>query len=166
MTRWLWRLVLLGAVVAVGVWAWHLLFPGAEQVIRKNLAALARAACVPANEAPMTKLANTLKVASFFAEDAEIIVDVPGQSLQTLRGRDRIREAVGAVRNLVSSLKIELVDITVTPSLDGQSAVVRLTGRADVPGEGTPNVQELKVEFKKLGGDWLITRAETVKTLR
>jgi ketosteroid isomerase-like protein len=166
MTRWLWRLVFLAAVVAAGIWLWRVLFPGPEQVIRKNLTALARAACVVPNEAPMTKLANTLKVASFFTQDTEVILDLPGQSMQTIHGKDRIREAVGATRNLVTSLKVELVDVLVTVSGDRKSATVHCTGRGDLPGDSNPMVQEFKVEMQKVDGDWLISRAETVRTLR
>jgi hypothetical protein len=47
---------------------------------------------------------------------------------------------------------------------DPVSAVANLTAKANVQGELVP--QELKIEFRKVGRDWLIERVSTVKTLR
>jgi hypothetical protein len=165
MTRVLWRLILLAAVVFVAIWLWRHFFPGPEQAIRKNLAELAQAACVTPNEAPVTKLSNTLKIASLFAEDAELTLDVPGQLKQTISGRENIRTAVAGARSMVTSLKVEFLDVDVNLSSDKRSAAVRLTAKGDIPGETTPQVQELKADLKYIDGHWLIYHAETVKTL-
>jgi hypothetical protein len=41
-----------------------------------------------------------------------------------------------------------------------------VTLRAQVHGERDYIIQEVKIDFVKTEGDWLITRAETVRTLR
>ena len=53
-----------------------------------------------------------------------------------------------------------------TMAPDRQSAVADLTAKAAVPGQKDFEVQEMKFVLKKINGEWLITRAETVKTFR
>jgi hypothetical protein len=166
MKTWLVRLVLVGALGSLGFWAWSFLFPTPEHVIRKELAELARAASIAPNEAPLTKLAKTQKLLSFFAGDAQVTVDVPGRSAQTFNGHDDLQQAAMGARSMLNNLKIELVDVVVTVGADKQSAVANLTAAATLPGEKIPEVQELEMGFKKADRDWLITRVETVKTLR
>jgi hypothetical protein len=166
MRDWLFRLVLLGTVAAVGFWAWRLFFPTPEHIIRKELSELAVAASISPNEGALTKLAKTQKLASFFCTNAQIAVDVPGRSIQTLTSREDIQQAAMSARMMLSSLKVQFVDIIVSIGADRQSAVVHLTATANLPGEKLPEVQELKIGFKSSNHDWLIDRLETVKTLR
>ena len=42
------------------------------------------------------------------------------------------QKAAGAARNMLNSLKVEFVDVTVTVDADGNSALARMTARADV----------------------------------
>jgi len=49
---------------------------------------------------------------------------------------------------------------------DNQSAVATLTGKGRVAGESDFFVQELKFTLKRVEGEWLIYRVETVKTFR
>ena len=88
MKRWLFRIVALAILAAVGWWAWGMLFPDPEQVIRKRLGELAEAAAVPAHEAPLAGVVNSSKLAGFFNSAVRITVDVPGQSRVTFTDRD------------------------------------------------------------------------------
>ena len=164
--RWLFRIILIAGVIAVGFWAWHWLFPGPEQVIRKQLLQLARFATIAANESQLGRMGNAQKLATFFTADAELVVDVPGRLQHTFNGRDEIRDAAVGVRATLRSLSVELFDMVVTVGPDNQTAVVQLTAKATMPGENVPEVQRIKAEFKKVDGEWLINRAETVKALR
>ena len=166
MKRWLLRLGLLAGLVALGFWGWHVLFPGPEQVIRRRLNELARAATIAPNESPLARLYNAQKLAGFFTPDVEVMVDVPGYSLHTFSGRDNLIEAATGARSTFGSLTVELVDIEVSMNSDKRSARVDLTAKVNRPGESTPQPQELKVDFKKIDGEWLIDRAETVRPLR
>ena len=166
MRVWLARLALAGVVGAVGFWAWQFLFPSPEHVIRKRLGELAAAVSIAPNEGPLAKLANTQKLIGFFSSDVSVTVDVPGRSMQTFNGRDEIQQAALGARGLLSTLKVQFVDIFVSVNPDKQSAQAHSTATATLPGEKLPEVQELEIGFKKLEHDWLINHVETVKTLR
>jgi hypothetical protein len=159
------RTMLLVALLPLGLWGWRVLHPSQEHLIQKALTGLARTACVPPNEAQLSKLANAQKVASFFATDAEISVDLPGRFSQTINGRDEIQEKALGARAVLNGFTVEFVDVGVTVAPDGQSAVARLTAKANFPGDNVPQVEELKIDFKRVEGDWLIQHAENVKTL-
>jgi hypothetical protein len=166
MKDWLFRLVILATIGAAGFWAWQLFFPGPEHIMRKQLSELAAVASITPNEGALTKLAKAQKLASYFATNARISVDMPGRIVQTFDGREEIQQAALGARAILSSLKIEFVDVVVTLAADKMSAVARLTATANLPGEKLPEVQELEVDFRKFDHDWLINRVETVKTLR
>jgi hypothetical protein len=163
--RWLFRLLLLSALAALGCWGWRALFPDPEQVVRKRLAELAQAASIAPNESPLARLANSQKLIGFFTRDVEVAVDVPGQSLQTFSGRDALSEAVTGARSCLQSLKIQFLDVHVALGEDRQTAIVNLTAIARMPGEKDPVPQEMKLSLKKIDGDWLVQKVETVKTL-
>lgn len=165
MKRWLFRLVLSVAVGAFGFWAWGALHPSPAHVIRKELAELARTASIPPNESQLAKLARAQKLASFFTTDTQITLETLGRYDQSITGRDEVQEKALAARAMLGGLKVQILDVSVSVQPNGQEAVAHFTGRADVPGESTPQVEELKAGFKKVGGDWLIDRVENVRTL-
>jgi len=158
-------LIFLAAVLALVFWGWLILFPGPDRIIRKHLAEVAHLASVTPNEGPLARLANAQKLTTFCTADVEIAVDIPGRTPQTLSGRDELLQTALAVRSMMSNLKVEFLDVGVALESDEQSAVARLTAKANLPGENIPEVQELKIAFQKAGRDWLIRRAETVRTL-
>ena len=160
------RGVLLAALITLGIWGWRAFFPSPEQIIRKRLTALAEIASISPNESMLTKLTKSQKLASYFAVDAEIEIDLPGKFPQSLSGRNDIMRGAASARNYVASLKVQFLDISVTMGSDGQSGAAHFTVKADVSGESTPQVEELQADFKKIDGDWLIQRVTNVKTLR
>jgi hypothetical protein len=160
------RGILVAALVTLGIWGWRALVPSPEHVIRKRLTELARIACIKPGEGSLTKLAKSQKLAGFFATDAEIDIDLPGRFPQSLSGREDIMRGAANARNFFPSLKVEFVDITVKMGADGESGIAHFTVKADVPGESTPQVEELQAHFKKIEHDWLIQRVTNVKTLR
>jgi hypothetical protein len=66
----------------------------------------------------------------------------------------------------LGSLKVDFPDINIVLGPDGQSAEVDLTAVGKVSSEPDPEVCELKFLLTRTGGDWMIRRVETVKTLR
>lgn len=165
MRPWVWRGLLLAALMALGLWAGRLLFPSPERIIRQRLGELARTACIQPNEGALVKLAKAQKVANFFTMDAEIDLDLPGRTLQTLNGRSDIMQAAASARNALSTLKVQFLDISVNIGGDLQTGSAHFTVKADFPGESTPQVEELEATFKKIEHDWLIQRVTNVKTL-
>ncbi len=159
------RIVLFLAVVALGYWLWTVIFPNPEKVIRKRLDKVATLVSFTGKEGNIAKIANIEQLTGYFAADIEIIVDTPAQSQHTLSGRDELRQAALGVRNMLSGLNVEFLDQTITFNADKTEATVSLTGRARVPGDRDLLVQELKFTLRKMDGDWLIVRIETVRTL-
>jgi hypothetical protein len=66
----------------------------------------------------------------------------------------------------VGEVKVSLEDINVSLAPDGQSATADLTLRAKLSTQRDPAFQELKVTFKKVDRNWLISGVETVKPLK
>lgn len=160
------RLALAAAVVALGVWLWGVLFPTPEKVIRTRLKEIAELVSFPANEAPLSALTEVQQLCARFSRDVEIHVEAPGFGRRTVQGRDSLREGAMAYRSALNGVNVQFPDIRVAVSTDKQAAEVWLTVTARVPTEPDLTVQEMKLLFRKLGGEWLVTRAETVKALR
>lgn len=164
MKNWLFRLLLLGGLAVAGIWLWRAWFPNPEKAIRRRLAELAQAASFGPNEGALAKAINCDKLADFFTGDAQVKVDVGGYA-QTFNGRESLRSAALSARTTLTSLKVDFPDINITLGQDKQSAQVELTALGKVAGERDPQVYVFKFMLKRIGGDWLIRRAETVKTL-
>jgi hypothetical protein len=163
--KWLSRLVPLLVLAGLGIWGWTVFFPGPEQVIRKRLKDLARTASFTGKEGNFAKLASVQSLTSYCTPDVEITVDVPGHSRQTITGHGELLQVAGAARVYTGGFSVQFFDILVDVAPDKRSAVAELTARASVPREHDFYVQELKFTLKKMGGHWLVYRAETVKTL-
>ena len=159
------RLCLLAALVALGWWLWTVFFPNPETVIRKRLDKVATLISFGTKEDNIAKIANVQQLTGYFATNIEITVDTPAQSKQTLTGRDELTQAALGVRSVLSGLSVEFLDQTITLSADKTEATVSLTGKARVPGDRDLLVQELKFYLRKINGDWLIVRIETIRTL-
>ncbi|MEI8044287.1 MAG: hypothetical protein WCL11_22950 [Verrucomicrobiota bacterium] len=165
MKKWCLRLIPLLILTGLGFWGWRVFFPGPEEVIRKRLHKLARAASFTGNEGNFVKLANIQSLAAFCTPDVEITVDVPGYSRQTISGQAELTQAAGGARFSSSRFNVEFFDIIVRVAPDQGAAVADLTARVNLLREKDFHVQELKFQLKKVEGKWLIFRAETTKTL-
>jgi hypothetical protein len=159
------RLVLVAAAAAVGCWLWTILFPSPEKVILKKIASLAATATFGANAGNLTRANKVSNLIGYFATDAEINLTAAEFHARTLSGRDEIREAAAGGFVSLPSLNVQFLDVTVHLGADRQTAEVSCTARVTVGDNKDYGVQEMHFELKKIDGDWLITRAETVKTL-
>lgn len=163
MKGWARRLLLLALAVAAGWWLWSVLFPSPKRVIQSRLKEMAQLASVSPNEAPLARLANANKLVSFCSEGVELAVDVPGRSLQRVSGRDELLQAALMARSTLPGMTVEFLDIEVLLQPDGQSAIADLTAKVKVPTDRDYYLQELKFQFQRVNGHWLIRRIETVK---
>jgi hypothetical protein len=163
--KWVGRLFLLLALVALGLWLWSLLFPSPEKLIRKRLTKLARAVTFTSNEGPFALANHISNLESCFSVDAQVNLDAPDHSAYVLNGRDEIRQAAKAMLVQDGALKVEFLDEEVTLAADKLSATVDLTVKATKPRDQDFYVQEMKFVLKKINGEWLIVRIQTVKTL-
>ena len=159
------RLVWFCALAALGFWLWTICFPSAEKVILRKVASLAATATFRSGDGNLTRAGKVQKLTAMFAADAQIIIEGTGQGTRTLTGRDEIRETAMAGFGSLTSLKVEFLDMTVRIGDDRQTADVSCTARVNSGDAKDNGVQEMHFQFKKIDGTWLITRAETVKTL-
>jgi hypothetical protein len=160
------RLGLLAAVIAAGLWSWTVLFPSPEKVIRNRLARLASLASFSSNEGNIARVANIERMGTFFAENIEVVIDVPGVETHSFTRREELQQAAMQARSAVGALRVEFPDIHMTFAPDKRSATADVTLKAKVSGQNDLIVQELAITFDKTNRDWLITRIETVKTLQ
>ncbi len=164
--RWVPRVLFLAVLATVCWWGWGVIFPNPKSIIRKRMVELAHLASFAPNEGPLAKLMNSEKMSSYFTENVDIIVDVPGMATQRLTGRDTLLSAETALRNHVPSVNVEFPDINVSLGPDADSASANVTLRGNLAGERDRFEQEMLFLFSRKSGAWLIRHVETVKTLR
>ncbi len=159
------RLVLLAVAVALGFGVWAVLFPSPEKAVLKKISGLATTATISASDGNLTRAAKVSNLISYFTPDAEISFEVTDYHARTLSGREEIREAAVAGFTGLTSLKVQFLDATARIAAYQLTADVSCTARVTAGNSKEFGVQELHIQLKKIAGDWLIARVETVKTL-
>ena len=106
------------------------------------------------------------KVANFFSDQVVVNVSAPGVESPEINSRDDLLQHAQAAYMMVSGLKATFSDPNVELTPGNEEAIVDVAFPADVSGEKDAIVEELKFGLKKISGDWLITRVESVNTLR
>lgn len=165
MKTWITRLLLALLLLAAGAWAWISFHPSPERAVQNRLLKLARAVSVDPGEGQLARLSRAQSLANFFTPDVEVTVDVPGYHSQSLQGRDELLQAALAARSR-GTLKVQVVDVHVRVMPDGHSAEAHFTGEARSGSDQGLQAQELRAQFVKVDGEWLIRHVETVRTLR
>lgn len=160
------RLFLIAVIVAAGIWIWTLVHPSPDWVIRKRLAEVAKAASFTPGTGYFANVAGAERLAGFFATNAEVDIDMPGHPRQKLSSSEDILQTALGARATLKSLSVEFPDVTLVINRDKESAIADLTAEGRVGGDADMFVQEMKFTLKKFGGQWLITRVETVQTLQ
>jgi len=166
MKKWIVRAILVGILAALGYWLWTVFFPNPEKLIRARIQEIAKLASFASNEGPLAKISNAQKLSSYVAENVEIHVEFQRRSDSVYTGRDEILKACVAARSMATALSVEFPDIEIVVHPGKQSATAEVTMRAQIHGDRDYIIQELKIDLARIEGDWLITRAETVRTLR
>jgi len=159
------RIILLAALAALGVWLWTILFPSPEKMIRRRLDEIAKYASFTANESALARLGAAQSLAGCFSANAEVHIDTREAGDQDFIGHEQIMQAVVAAQSAFGSLNIKFLDVKVVVDPNKQSATTDLTVDANVSNQPDAIVQEVKITFQKISGQWLITRAETIRTL-
>ena len=162
----LFQLLLLAGVILAGVWLWGVLFPNPEKVIRARLKEIEGLVSFPANQKPLSGLTDVQRLCSFVSPDVEVRLDGAGMGRAVAHGRDELRQGMLTFRSMVNGASVKFPDVNVALAGDQASAEVLLTVKARVPTDPETVILEMKLDFQKRGRDWLITRAESNKTLR
>jgi ketosteroid isomerase-like protein len=158
------RPVILIVLAAIGFWLWTIFVPSPEKIVRQRLAELARTATFTDKETPLARAARAQNIVNFFSPDAQLVFDSPAYGRRALSGRDEITEATAALGS-IRSLSVEFLDMNVSLETDSETADVDLTVKVRAADSKDFDVQEMHFVLKNFDGTWLITRAETVKTL-
>ncbi len=151
--------------LAGGIWLWRVVFPGDETIIRRRLHELAATASFPANEAPLAKLTNAGKVASFFTVDGEIDIAPWGYQRVVISGRDELRQAALGARNAISSLTVATEGISIALELETDQATARLSLTGRTSENPDRQSQPLELDLRRIDGEWLIRRVKSVEYL-
>ena len=162
------RIVLIVAILGcafLGTWLFRTLFPGDERLIRRLIAQVAETASIKPNEHPLVKLSAANKLGNFFSKHAVISYDAVGLDSRTINGREELIQVAAAARASLQDASIRLLEVYVQIDPDKQSASANVVASATIGESKEPLVQEFKISLKKFDGDWLITQAESVKTL-
>ncbi|MGB0414328.1 MAG: nuclear transport factor 2 family protein [Coraliomargarita sp.] len=144
----------------------RVVFAGPEAKIRQQLEALEELVSYQAKESDISSLTKVKRLGSLFTEDVHVSIQVPGIRKQSVQGRDQIQAAALAARKQANSLNARLVDIEILVSDDATSATVEATGHATVTGETNPALQDFLFTFKSTENGWLISKVESVDSLR
>jgi hypothetical protein len=160
------RLFLIALVAAVGLWLWGVLFPNPDRAVRKRLAETARAASFASGQSYFSRLSSAQRLADYFATNVEVNLDIPGHHERQWAGREEILQAALGARTTLNSLNVTFPDVTLIIGPDKESATADLTAEARISGESDLFVEEMKFTLRKFGGQWLITRVQTVQTLQ
>jgi len=159
------RLALLGVLLGLGFWLYTVFFPGPEKVIRKRLAKVAQLASIRQGQGLLSRAASIQELANCFDSMVEITLNWRGRSDHSLAGRDEIIEAAKLAHGQFKTLEIEFLDMNVMLAPDKQSATVNLTAKVTSSDNRDFQVQEFNVTLKKVNGEWLIFKVETIRTL-
>ncbi|HEX3798666.1 MAG TPA: hypothetical protein VH413_08190 [Verrucomicrobiae bacterium] len=160
-------LVVLLIAVGAGFWLYTVLFPNPQQAVRNHLNKVARLASFSPSDGNLSRMANVERLGTLFARDVQVVVDIPGYESHTFSNREELMQAAALTKRFAGGLKAEFLDMNIEMGAGNDSALVDLTLKAKVSTESDLIVQELKFTLKKSdGGSWLITRVETIKTLK
>lgn len=160
------RLLVFAIFAAVIVWLWTVLFPSPDRVIRKRLAETAAAASFVPGQSQFSRLAGAQRLANFFATNVEISIELPGHQARQFSGREDVLQAALAARATIDTIKVTFPDVALEIEPDKEAATADLTAEARISGNPDLFLQEMKFALRKIGGQWLITRVETVQTLQ
>ena len=152
------RHLVIAAAVAVALLVLRLFLVGPEERIRRMVQDLAVDASKAGDERPIVAAAKARSLADAFALDAV------GEDLRDggrVEGRDGIARAIGWVREswTVADLRFEELEVQLSGEESAEArGVVRVRGPdgASLSEDGS----RVRLELAKIGGDWLIVRAE------
>ena len=164
--KYLARLVLLAVVLVGGYFLWQALFPGPKRVIRHQLTKLAQLASYTAGEGDLAKMLAAERISGFFADRVELVLNIPGAESLQFDNRTELKQAVVQMRKTVRGFDAKFLDLDIEVTPGSQAAIVKLTLEAKAGRDSELIEQELQFNLKKVDGQWLIHRIQTVKTLR
>jgi len=165
--KWFWRLLVVVALVAGGVWLWRAFHPSPEKIIRGQLRQLAGQVSFVPGESDLTRLGKLAGITRYFTEEVEMKLAFRDFAERRTITHELIQSGLAGMRTIApAGLAVEFLDVKITLAPGGDFASVELTMNAHAPGDNTLNVQEMKIALRRHNETWLIYRVETVRTLK
>jgi hypothetical protein len=152
--------VALAAALAGGWWIWTWLNPPPEKVIRKQMEKLSYALSSRA-QGNIALAAAVNRALAVFSNDVHINGEGVPRVGESITGKTELQQAIfAAKRQLEGDVTFEEVHVTVGP--EKTNAVVTFSAVARLSGQNEPYSADLKAQFQKIDGDWLISRVDAI----
>lgn len=133
-----------------------------ETLIHRQLDSLAGRLSKDSGESQIEGIGQARHIAGFFTERPEIQI-FPGAS--QIYTREQLASTAVGLRSRASSLDVDFGRRRVTVSDDGRQAVAEFNARVVTvfPRQQETHRGRYRTEWRKEGGDWLITRVQRVE---
>jgi hypothetical protein len=154
------------AIVAVAGWIWTTWRPDEERQIRARLSSLAEEFNTSAADG-LGLVAKAARMGTYFSDDVTIDLG-PGSA--AIVGRDTLMGMAARLQPRTSVYTLSLDDVAIDVAPEKRTAKVALTliitRTSGVTGKESLDAREFSVDLRKLDGEWRISRAAAVDTLR
>lgn len=155
--------VSLVSIVVIGLLV-YLWWPSEERAIKRRLNELAEIVSLPETEPELGRVTRVAGVRGYLADDLRI------QTGSQEVSRDAVLAVVGRFTPPPGGILVDFVDTQVTLAPDSTTAdvylTVKITTRDSRTGEPTLDAREATVGMAKRRGEWVVTSAATLETLR
>ena len=157
------QIVLILALCAAGFFLWTWTHPSPEKAIQKQMEKLAETLVAKPGEGNFARVAAINKTLSFFTPDIHINGEGIAQVNESITGKTELQQALFAARSRLDGA-ITFLEVHVIVGPEATNARVNFRAVARLSGQNEPYSQDLKAEFAKVDGDWLISRVDPIGT--
>jgi hypothetical protein len=157
------QIIVFLACAAAGYFLWTWTHPSPEKAIRKQMEKLAETLTGKPGEGNFARVAGIHKTLSFFTPNIYINGEGIPQVNESIQGQTELQQALFAARSrLDGAITFHEIHVSVGP--EATNARVNFNAVARLTGQNEPYSQDLKAEFVKLEGKWLISRVDPIAT--
>lgn len=157
------QIILLLTLAAAGYFLWIWTHPTPEKAIRKQMEKLSETLVAKPGEGNIARVAGINRTLSFFTPDININGEGIAQVNQSITGQTELQQALFAARSRLDGA-ITFNDINIIVGAEQTNARVNFNAVARLSGQTEPYTQDLKAEFVKVDGKWLISRIDPIAT--
>jgi hypothetical protein len=157
------QIIVLLAFAVGGYFVWTWTHPSPEKAIRKQMEKLAETLAGKPGEGNFARVGGINKTLSFFTPNIYINGEGIPQVNESIQGQTELQQALFAARSRLDGA-ITFHEIHVIVGSEATNARVNFHAVARLSGQNEPYSQDLKAEFVKLDGKWLISRVDPIAT--
>lgn len=139
------------------LWRW---WTSDERVIRSRLRDIAAIVSVPARDSDLGRITRVAQLRHYLADDIRI-----SAGSEAIVSRELVLAAFGRWTPFQGGVTVEFVDVHVAVNPDRLGANVdltaRMTGGSPQGGEPTVDAQEVRLDWRRADGEWVVSEART-----